>query len=60
MCVMVLFLVATLVLMLLGDRFIGLFGRSGANILSRVMGMILSAVAVEMVYSAVKGQLGPG
>jgi len=25
-----------------------------------VMGMILSAVAVEMVYSAIKGQLGPG
>jgi len=58
--VMALVLGATLILMLLGDRFIGLIGRSGANILSRVMGMILSAVAVEMVYSAVKGQLGPG
>lgn len=57
---MALVLGATLILMLLGDRFIGLIGRSGASILSRVMGMILSAVAVEMVYSAVKGQLGPG
>ena len=58
--VMALVLGLTLVLMLLGDRFIGLIGRSGANILSRVMGMMLSAVAVEMVYSALKGQLGPG
>jgi multiple antibiotic resistance protein len=58
--VMALILAATLVLMLLGDRLMGLIGRSGANVLSRVMGMILSAVAVQMVYSALKGQLGPG
>jgi multiple antibiotic resistance protein len=58
--VMALVLAATLVLMLVGDRFIGLIGRSGANILSRVMGMILTAVAVQMVYSAIKGELGPG
>jgi multiple antibiotic resistance protein len=58
--VMALVLGMTLVMMLLGDKFIALIGRSGANVLSRVMGMILSAVAVEMVYSALKGQLGPG
>ncbi|HUA68581.1 MAG TPA: MarC family protein [Candidatus Saccharimonadales bacterium] len=58
--VMGLVLVATLVLMLLGDWFIRIIGRSGANVLSRVMGMILAAVAVEMVYSAFRGQLGPG
>jgi multiple antibiotic resistance protein len=58
--IMALVLGLTLVLMLLGDKFIGLIGRSGANILSRVMGMMLSAVAVQMVYSALKGQLGPG
>ena len=58
--VMALVLVVTLIFMLQGDRIIGLIGRSGANILCRVMGMILSAVAVEMVYSALKGQLGPG
>ena len=58
--VMALVLALTLVMMLLSDKFIAIIGRSGANILSRVMGMILSAVAVEMVYSAVKGQLGPG
>ena len=58
--VMLLVLGITLVMMLLGDRFIALIGRSGANILSRVMGMMLSAVAVEMVYTAIKGQVGPG
>jgi multiple antibiotic resistance protein len=58
--VMALVLGLTLGLMLLGDRILAVIGRSGANILCRVMGMILSAVAVEMVYSAVKGQLGPG
>jgi len=57
---MALVLVATLILMLLGDRLMGLIGRSGANILSRVMGMILAAVAVQMVYSAFQGTLGPG
>lgn len=58
--VMLLVLIANMFLMLLGDRIVGLIGRSGLNILSRVMGMILSAVAVQMVYSALKGHLGPG
>jgi len=58
--VMALVLMTTLVLMLLGDRILALIGHSGANILSRVMGLILSAVAVQMVYSAFKGELGPG
>ena len=51
---------ATLILMLLGNRIIEVIGRSGANILSCVMGMILAAVAVQMVFSALKGELGPG
>jgi multiple antibiotic resistance protein len=58
--VLVLVLAVTLVLMLLGDWFISVIGSSGANILSRVMGMILAAVAVQMVYSAFHGTLGPG
>ena len=58
--VLALVLGVTLVLMLLGNQFIRLIGRSGANILSRVMGMMLSSVAVEMIYSALKGRLGPG
>jgi multiple antibiotic resistance protein len=58
--VMALVLVATLVLMLLGDWIMRLIGPSGANVLSRVMGMILAAAAVQMVYSAFHGVLGPG
>jgi multiple antibiotic resistance protein len=58
--VMGLVLLLTLILMLLGDRLIGLVGRSGASVLSRVMGMMLAAVAVQMVYSAFHGSLGPG
>ena len=57
---LVLVLAVTLLLMLLGNRIIEVIGRSGANILSRVMGMILAAVAVQMVYSALKGEMGPG
>jgi multiple antibiotic resistance protein len=53
-------LAATLALMLLGNRFMKLIGHSGASVLSRVMGLILSAVAVQMVYSAFHGHLGPG
>jgi multiple antibiotic resistance protein len=58
--VMALVLMATLVLMLLGDWIMRLIGPSGANVLSRVMGMILAAAAVQMVYSAFHGILGPG
>ena len=58
--VLVLVLVATLILMLLGEWIMKFIGRSGANILSRVMGMILAAAAVQMVYSALHGTLGPG
>ena len=58
--VMLVVLVANLILMLIGERIVGMIGKSGLNIMSRVMGMILAAVAVQMVYSAVHGRLGPG
>jgi multiple antibiotic resistance protein len=58
--VMLLVLAANLALMLAGNRVVKILGRSGLSVVSRVMGMILSAVAVEMVFSAVKGELGPG
>lgn len=58
--VMLLVLVANLLLMLAGERVVSMVGKSGLNILSRVMGMILASVAVQMVYSALHGQLGPG
>jgi multiple antibiotic resistance protein len=58
--VMAIVLIATLVLMLMAGRILSLIGPAGANVMSRVMGLILSSVAVEMIYSAIKGQLGPG
>ena len=48
----------TLVLMFLVTESSASSGVRG-KCLVRVMGMILAAVAVEMVYSAIKGQLGP-
>jgi multiple antibiotic resistance protein len=53
-------LIANLLLMLIGNRIVSVMGRAGLNVLSRVMGMILAAAAVQMVYSGVHGQLGPG
>ena len=58
--VLALVLSGTLIFMLLGERFMALVGRAGANVLTRVMGMILAAVAVQMVYAAIKGQIGTG
>jgi multiple antibiotic resistance protein len=50
----------TLIMMLLGDRIVAFMGRSGLSVLSRVMGMILAAAAVQMVMRAIHGELGPG
>ena len=58
--VMLLVLVVNLILMLAGNHVVRVLGRSGLSVVSRVMGMILSAVAVQMIYSAIHGELGPG
>jgi len=42
----------TLLLMLLTNRIIAVIGTSGASILTRVMGMILAALSVELVMNA--------
>jgi multiple antibiotic resistance protein len=57
---LLLVIASTLIMMLLGDRIVALMGRSGLSVLSRVMGMILAAAAVQMVMRAIHGQLGPG
>ena len=53
-------LAATLILMLLANRVVDWIGQSGANVLSRVMGIILASVAVQMVFSALKPFLKSG
>jgi multiple antibiotic resistance protein len=58
--VLLLVLSANLLLMLLGNRVVAIMGRSGLNVVSRVMGMILAAAAVQMVYAALRGEIGHG
>jgi multiple antibiotic resistance protein len=53
--VMLVVLVIAMVLMLLSNRVHRLIGDGGASIISRVMGMILAAVAVENVLGGVRG-----
>lgn len=50
-------LILTLVLFLLAEPIARLIGKSGANIISRVMGMILAAVAVDLVLRALSAWL---
>ncbi|MDF2621587.1 MAG: multiple antibiotic resistance (MarC)-related protein [Xanthobacteraceae bacterium] len=45
-------LLATLAIMLTGSRLVHVIGRGGTSIISRVMGMILAALAVDLVLSA--------
>ncbi|WP_371345197.1 MarC family protein [Ancylobacter sp. IITR112] len=45
-------LVVTLLIMLAAGRLVNLIGRGGASIISRVMGMILAALAVDLILSA--------
>ena len=51
----------TLVLLLFSSRIITVIGVSGASILTRVMGMILAALSVELVMNAVGAEkwIGP-
>ena len=55
--VLAIVLVLTLALFLLAEPVARLIGKSGANIISRVMGMVLAAVAVDMVLKALVGWL---
>ena len=50
--IMLCILAVTLVLLLLSERIIKIIGTSGASILTRVMGMILAALSVELVMNA--------
>lgn len=50
--VMLAVLAVTLVLLLLSEQIIKIIGTSGASILTRVMGMILAALSVELVMNA--------
>lgn len=50
--IMLAVLAVTLILLLLSERIIKIIGTAGASILTRVMGMILAALSVELVMNA--------
>ncbi len=56
--VMILVLIIAMLLMLAASRVQRLIGEGGASVISRVMGMILAAVAVTNVLAGIRGYFG--
>ncbi len=50
-------LTMTLISLLLAERLVRLLGETGANVISRMLGLILAALAVQFVIDGIKGAI---
>lgn len=58
--VMALVLAITLAFLLMASRIVRLLGKTGVNVISRVLGILLAAVAMQLVLDGVNAGLGLG
>ena len=51
-------MIATWIILVLGTRILGLIGVTGINVLTRVFGIVLSALAVQYVIDGIRSVVG--
>lgn len=54
LCVLILVLALALIMLLLASRITGLLGETGTNVITRVLGVILTALAVQYILNGVQ------